>query len=870
MKTHEIRAAYLDFFAARGHRVVPSSSLVPANDPTLLFTNSGMVQFKDALTGRERLTYARAVSCQRCMRAGGKHNDLENVGYTGRHQTLFEMLGNFSFGDYFKEEAIVWAWEFVTDVLKLPKERLWVTVHPDDEEARRLWLREIRLDPARVVSHADNFWAMGDTGPCGPDSEIFYDLGPGVAGGPPGSADEEGDRYSEIWNLVFPQFDRAADGTLTPLDAPGVDTGMGLERIATVVQGGHSNYDNDLFRRLIDAVAALAAGGQRRPVQRDDPSLRVVADHVRAAAFLIADGVPPGREDRGYVVRRIVRRALRHGDKLGIRGPFLERLAGEVAVVMGDAYPELHKHERHIAETLAAEEGRFAETLKSGMAMLNRTMGELGDADVIPGDVVFKLYDTYGFPVDMTADVARERGLAVDEAGFEREMAAQRARGRAAARFDASLEQQLQVPGEATFTGYGSTVGEASITALFAAGKPTSSLAAGQDGVVVLDATPFYAEAGGQVGDRGELASDEAAFAVRDTTKGGGQHLHHGTVQRGTLRRGAAVTATVDAERRRDIARNHSATHLLHAALRRTLGAGVEQKGSLVAADRLRFDFSHPRQVAADELAAVDALVNAHIRANAVVETREMPYADALAAGALALFGERYADRVRVLSMGDGFSVELCGGTHVARAGDVGLLRIVGEEGIAAGVRRIEAVTGRHALAWVAAGERELEAVAAVLRSGRLEVTAKARQLADQAKALQRQVALLQDKLAASQGADLAARAVDVNGVRVLAEAVEGDPKALPATMDNLRDRLGDSVVVLAHAGPRISLITGVSRRVADRLSANELVRFVGAQVGAKGGGRPDMARAGGGDKPAQLAPALASVAEWVRERTAA
>ena len=870
MKTHEIRAAYLDFFAARGHRVVSSSSLVPANDPTLLFTNSGMVQFKDALTGRERLSYARAVSCQRCMRAGGKHNDLENVGYTGRHQTLFEMLGNFSFGDYFKEEAIVWAWEFVTRVLKLPKDRLWVTVHPEDEEARRLWLQEIRLDAERVVPHPDNFWAMGDTGPCGPDSEIFYDLGPGVPGGPPGSADEEGDRYSEIWNLVFPQFDRAADGTLTPLESPGVDTGMGLERIATVVQGGHSNYDNDLFRRLIDSVAALATAGERPAVERDDPSLRVVADHVRAAAFLVADGVPPGREDRGYVVRRIVRRALRHGDKLGIRGPFLPRLAGEVAAVMGDAYPELSKREGHIAETLAAEEERFAETLKSGMATLNRAIAELGDAETIPGSVVFKLYDTYGFPVDMTADVARERGLAIDEAGFEREMAAQRTRGRAAARFDASLEQQLQVQGEANFTGYGGTVGDASVVALFADGQPTTSLAAGQDGVVVLDATPFYAEAGGQVGDRGELASDHAAFAVCDTTKGGGQHLHHGTVQRGTVRLGETVTATVDAERRQDVARNHSATHLLHAALRQTLGASVEQKGSLVAADRLRFDFSHPQALTADELAAIDALVNAHIRDNGAVETKEMPHADAVAAGALALFGERYADRVRVLSMGNGFSVELCGGTHVARSGDIGLLRIVSEEGIAAGVRRIEAVTGREALAWVAAGERQLEAAATLLRSGRLEVAAKVRQLADQAKALQRQVSLLQDKLAASQGADLAARAVDVNGVRVLAAAVEGDPKALPATMDNLRDRLGDSVVVLAHAGRRISLVTGVSRGVAERVSANDLIRFVGAQVGAKGGGRPDMARAGGGDQPAKLAPALASVADWVRERTAA
>ena len=869
MKTHEIRAAYLDFFADRGHRVVPSSSLVPANDPTLLFTNSGMVQFKDALTGRERLDYTRAVSCQRCMRAGGKHNDLENVGYTGRHQTLFEMLGNFSFGDYFKEEAIVWAWEFVTGVLKLPKERLWVTVHPDDDEARRLWLGKVGLDDERVVLHADNFWAMGDTGPCGPDSEIFYDLGPSVAGGPPGSADEEGDRYSEIWNLVFPQFDRAVDGTLTPLDAPGVDTGMGLERIATVVQGGSSNYDNDLFRRLIDGVAELAAAGGRQPA-RDDPSLRVVADHVRAAAFLVADGVPPGREDRGYVVRRIVRRALRHGDKLAIPGPFLPGLVSEVADIMGDAYPELRTGRERIAETLADEEQRFAETLKSGMATLNRTIAELGDADAIPGDVVFKLYDTYGFPVDMTADVARERGLAIDEAGFEQAMAAQRARGRAAARFSATLEQSLQVEGETAFTGYDGTIGEAEVLALFKDGKATPQLAAGEDGVVVLDATPFYAEAGGQVGDSGELAGEDAAFAVRDTTKGGAQHLHHGTVLRGTLRLGDAVRATVDATRRADIARNHSATHLLHAALRATLGTHVTQQGSLVAPDRLRFDFSHPQPVAVEELQAIDALVNDRIRDNTIVETAEMLHADALAAGALALFGERYGDRVRVLRMGDGFSVELCGGIHVARTGDVGLLRIVAEEGIAAGVRRIEAVTGREALARVAAGERQLGEAAALLRAQPQEVAAKVGQLIDQAKALQKEVEQLQGKLAASQGADLAAQAVDVNGVRVLAAAVEGDPKSLPATMDSLRDRLGDAVVVLAHVGPKISLITGVSRGVTDRVSANELIRHVGAQVGARGGGRADMARAGGGDQPAHLVPALESVAAWVRERTAA
>ena len=869
LTTHEIRAAYLDFFAERGHRVVPSSSLIPANDPTLLFTNAGMVQFKDALTGRERPNYRRAVSCQRCVRAGGKHNDLENVGYTGRHQTLFEMLGNFSFGDYFKEDAIVWAWQFVTGVLQLPKERIWVTTHPDDDEARRIWIDGIGLDANRVVPHEDNFWAMGDTGPCGPDSELFYDLGPDVPGGPPGSPDEDGDRYSEFWNLVFPQFDRAADGTLTPLDAPGVDTGMGLERMATIVQGGISNYDNDLFRDLIANVVRIIGVG--RIEGANNPSLRVIADHARSAAFLIADGIVPGNEDRAYVLRRIVRRGLRHGHKLGVREPFFHRLIPAVVDAMGGAYPELDNHAERIASTLREEEGRFADTLKSGLSHLNRAIRELGNARVIPGDVVFKLYDTYGFPADMTADVAREHRLAIDQQGFDRAMAEQRERGRASARFDASIEQSARVDSEVVFTGYAAAEGEAEVLSLFKDGGEVASLAAGSTGIAVLDETPFYAEAGGQIGDSGELKGpDGTAFRVTHTTKGGSQHLHHGEVAAGTLRKGDRVAASIDTERRRAIALNHSATHLLHASLRETLGSHVEQRGSLVAAERLRFDFSHPQPVSADQLVYIEALVNARIRDNTEVQTAEMPFADAIAKGAMALFGEKYADTVRVLSMGDGFSVELCGGTHVRRTGDIGVLRLVSEEGIAAGVRRIEAVTGAAALAWIDAGERQLAAVAAAVKRPRDQITERVRQLVEQTKRLQKELDALRVKLAASQGADLADRAVDINGINVLAAAVEGDPKSLPATMESLRDRLGNAVVVLAHPGPKVRLVSGVSKAATDRISANDVIRFVGGQIGAKGGGRADMAQAGGGDHPERLAEALDSVADWVRERTAA
>ena len=869
MRTDEIRSAFLDFFAQRDHRVVPSSSLVPANDPTLLFTNAGMVQFKDALTGREKPDYVRATSCQRCVRAGGKHNDLENVGYTGRHQTLFEMLGNFSFGDYFKEDAIAWAWDFVTGVLELPKDRLWVTVHPSDDEARAIWTRKIGIAADRVVDHEDNFWAMGDTGPCGPDSELFYDLGPDVDGGPPGSANEDGDRFSEFWNLVFPQFDRSADGTLTPLDSPGVDTGMGLERIAAIVQGGKSNYDNDLIRQLVASVARLTGVRDEREI-RTNPSLRVIADHVRAAAFLIGDGVMPSNENRGYVLRRIIRRGLRHGHKLGMDEPFFHRLVHPVAEIMSGGYPELARNADRIIAVLVREEDRFASTLDAGMKLLEGEIARL-HGTTIPGETAFKLYDTYGFPVDLTEDIARERGLSVDRAGFDRAMEEQRSRGRTATGSITGVTQvRVRTQKNVVFTGYEQLDGEAQIVHLNERDEAVDALEEGESGVVLLDTTPFYAEAGGQVGDHGELrGADGALFRVEDTTKGGGQHLHHGTVTRGTLRRDDRVVAEVDAPRRGETVLNHSATHLLHAALRETLGGHVEQKGSLVAPDRLRFDFSHPEPVSEAERRRIETLVNARIRENSAVVTEEMPYGDAIAKGAVALFGEKYADNVRVLTMGGGFSVELCGGTHVSRTGDIGVLRIVSEEGIAAGVRRIEAVTGQRALSWFDEGERELAAVAAAVRAQRQDAADKVRRLVDETRDLHKEIERLNARLAANQGADLADRAVDVNGIPVLATVVEGDSNALPTTLDALRDRLGDSVVVLGHVGPKVSLIAGVSKALTGQLSAGDVLRFVGAQVGAKGGGRPDMARGGGGDRPDQLPAALDSVVDWVRERTA-
>jgi alanyl-tRNA synthetase len=864
MNTAELRAAYLAFFEERGHQIVPSSTLVPGDDPTLLFTNAGMNQFKDALLGREDPGYVRATSAQRCVRAGGKHNDLENVGYTARHHTFFEMMGNFSFGDYFKEETISWAWEFVTGVLKLPEEKIWVTVHPTDEESRGIWEKTIGLAPNRVIDIEDNFWAMGDTGPCGPCTELFYDHGPEVAGGPPGSPEEDGDRYIEFWNLVFPQFDRSADGELMPLPQPGVDTGLGLERVAAIMQGVHSNYEIDLFRHLIRAAGQMA-GFNDEAVMLENASLRVIADHIRSSAFLIADGVIPGNEDRNYVLRRIIRRGLRHGYKLDIEGPFFNKLVDPLIEEMGEAYPVLAEKRDEIVKVLAREEARFAETLNQGMELLNRTIDGLAGKE-IPGDVIFQLYDTFGFPVDLTADVARERGLQVDMAGFEEAMEAQRSRGRAAARFDATLGQRIHTDGKVDFIGYSEEHGESTVVGLYDAdGGPLETLAAGTQGVVVLSETPFYGESGGQVGDTGRLENDAAGFEVTDTQVAGDQFLHIGKLSTGTLAVGDRVRSAIDGERRRLIRLNHSATHLMHAALRTVLGDHVQQKGSLVAPERLRFDFSHPEPVSAEQLREVQRLVNEQIQANTEVDASVMSYDDAMAHDAMALFGEKYGAQVRVLTMGDGYSVELCGGTHVERTGDIGLFRIVSESGIAAGVRRIEALTGPGALAWSEQSEDLLESVATLVKGSRGDLTDKVAALLEENRRLSKDLDQARQKLAASQGSDLADAVVEIAGVKVLAAAVDGDGKALMQTLDTLRSRLGSAVIVLGQVdNGKVSLVAGVAKELTDRITAPELISVVGAQVGAKGGGRPDMARAGGGDRADALPEALASVPDWV------
>jgi alanyl-tRNA synthetase len=870
MKTSEIRSRYLEFFAAKGHRVVPSSSLVPAGDNTMLFTNAGMVQFKDALIGIADLGFRRAASAQRCVRAGGKHNDLENVGYTTRHHTFFEMMGNFSFADYFKEDTIRWAWEFVTQELKIPRERLWVTVHPDDAESRKLWIDTIGVPPERVVSIADNFWAMGDTGPCGPCTEIFYDHGPEIPGGPPGSPDEDGDRFVEFWNLVFPQFDRSVDGTLTPLPKPGVDTGMGLERVAAITQGVHSNYEIDLFQNLMRAVGEIAGIG--RNDRLPNPSVRVIADHIRSCAFLIADGVTPSNEDRGYVLRRIIRRALRHGHKLDIRGTFFHRLVEPLAKEMGEAYPIITAQRERIAAVLLAEEARFAETLALGMELLEKSIANLKGRQ-IPGEVVFRLYDTFGFPVDLTADVARERGLTIDTDGFDIEMEKQRERARASSRFDADVGQRIRIDKAVQFVGYDTLETNARILGLYdlAGGdvQQVDLLAAGQTGVVVLDRTPFYAESGGQVGDTGKLIADDTVFEVSDTTLSGRQHLHRGAIKRGTLRVGQTVTATVDSERRGLTALNHSATHLLHAALRRVLGDHVQQRGSLVSSEHLRFDFSHSLPVTEDELRQVEGIVNREIQHNSGVQTESLAYQAAMARGAMALFGEKYGDEVRVLTMGGGFSVELCGGTHVRRTGDIGLMRIVAESGIAAGVRRIEALTGPAALAFTEAGERDLRSIAGILKTSRREVVDKVKSMVALNRDMQRELAQLKESAAASQGSDLAGRAREIRGVHVLAaEVTGGDAKSLLTTLDALKNKLGTAVIVLGQiADGKVNLIAGVTQGLVDRIKAGDVIAMVGAQVGARGGGRADMARAGGGDRPDVLAAALDSVYDWVAER---
>ncbi len=874
MKSADIREAFLRFFEEKGHTRVASSSLIPGNDPTLLFTNAGMNQFKDCFLGLDKRAYTRATTSQKCVRAGGKHNDLENVGYTARHHTFFEMLGNFSFGDYFKRDAINYAWELLTSPqwFNIPAAKLWVTVYATDDEAYNIWKDEVGVPAERIIRigdnkgapyASDNFWAMGDTGPCGPCTEIFYDHGAEIAGGPPGSPDEDGDRYIEIWNNVFMQFNRTADGVLHPLPAPSVDTGMGLERISAVLQHVHANYEIDLFQSLLSAAAeAIGCANE------DQASLKVVADHIRSCSFLIADGVTPSNEGRGYVLRRIIRRACRHGNKLGATGSFFYKIVPALAATMGDAYPELKTQQAHIEKTLRAEEEQFAKTLDQGLKILEQGLVGL-KGNVIPGETVFKLYDTYGFPVDLTADIARERELALDMAGFEREMDEQRKRARDAGAFAIDYNSLIKVDSETRFLGYEGTTGEGRVLALYQGSDKVESLAEGEQGVIVLDATPFYAESGGQAGDTGFLDVGGSRFEVRDTSKVGGAHLHHGVVTRGSLKEGDTVSAQVDAGLRAATARNHSATHLLHAALRQILGTHVTQKGSLVCADYLRFDFSHNEAVKPEEMQQIEAVVNEQILANAPVTTQLMDIEAAKASGAMALFGEKYADDVRVLSMGTpGFSIELCGGTHVSRTGDIGLLKITSEGGVAAGVRRIEAKTGFGAHAFISEEEAALGEVAELVKGNRQSATAKVRALAERARELEKELERLKMKLATSAGDDLLNSAVAIGSAKLLAAKLDGvDAKSLRDTMDQLRNKLGSSVVLLSTvADGKVSLVAGVSADLTGKVKAGELVNFVAQQVGGKGGGRPDMAQAGGTDAAA-LPQALASVAGFVSER---
>ena len=865
MKSNEIRAKFLNYFKGKGHAVVASSPLVPGNDPTLLFTNSGMVQFKDVFLGQDKRNYVRATTSQRCVRAGGKHNDLENVGYTARHHTFFEMLGNFSFGDYFKKDAINFAWELLTGVYGLPKDKLWVTVYQTDDEAYDIWSKQIGVPVERIVrigdkpgGGSDNFWQMADTGPCGPCSEIFYDHGPEIPGGPPGSPDADGDRYIEIWNLVFMQFNRDESGKLHPLPKPSVDTGMGLERIAAVLQHVHSNYEIDLFQTLIKAAA-------RETHTKDlaSNSLKVIADHIRACSFLIVDGVIPGNEGRGYVLRRIIRRAIRHGYKLGQQDPFFHRIVDDLAKAMGDAYPELAKAKDRVTQILKQEEERFAETLENGMKVLE---GALTREDkMLDGETVFQLYDTFGFPVDLTADIARERNVRVDYAGFEAAMERQRERARAASKFQ--MAAGVEYKGAATeFHGYDTLNLEGTVVALYNGdGVQVQELTADAQGIVVLDRTPFYAESGGQVGDRGELAGVHGTFSVNDTQKIQPEVFgHKGALKAGKLAVGDKVMAAVDTQSRARSAWNHSATHLMHAALRKVLGTHVQQKGSLVDATRTRFDFSHNEPMSEAQIREVEALVNREIRHNSEVSARIMKHDAAIKAGAMALFGEKYGDEVRVIGMGD-FSTELCGGTHVRRTGDIGFFKVIAETGIAAGVRRVEAVTGEGALAYVQQREETLAGAAAALKSGPHEVTQKITQLLDNVRNLEKELARLKSKLASSQGDELADQAVEVKGVKVVAAAMEGaDSKALRESVDKLKDKLKSAAVVLAAVeGGKVSLIAGVTADLTGKLKAGELVNHVAQQVGGKGGGRPDMAQAGG-TNPEGLPQALASVRAWV------
>ncbi len=863
MTSNELRQAFLDFFRDNDHEVVASSPLVPGNDPTLLFTNAGMVQFKDVFLGEEKRSYDRAVTSQRCVRAGGKHNDLENVGYTSRHHTFFEMLGNFSFGDYFKREAIQYGWDFLTGTLGLAPERLWVTVFEDDDEAADIWLKEMKIDPKQFsrLGAKDNFWAMGDTGPCGPCSEIFYDHGADVPGGPPGSPDEDGDRYVEIWNLVFMQFDRSSDGELTPLPKPSVDTGMGLERVAAVMQGVHTNYDIDLFAHLIQSAADVLG------VKKDgSSSLNVIVDHIRACSFLIVDGVLPGNEGRGYVLRRIIRRAVRHGKKLGTDDPFFHKLVAPLVAEMGDAYPELKKAQAHVEKVLKKEEQRFAETLDQGMDILEVAIAELSGTQ-IPGDVVFKLYDTYGFPVDLTADIARERELTVDEEGFEKAMGQQRDRARAASKFGVADAGSLKTDAETEFLGYDGTEAACEIVALYKNGEAVDSLLAGDEGAVILSSTPFYAESGGQIGDKGILVSDGKLFHVGDTQKSGKANVHFGNVEQGELKVGDEVEAVVDADRRQAIRLNHTATHLMHAALRQVLGDHVTQKGSLVAPDRLRFDFSHYEGVTAEQVQEIENIVNDEIRKNSAADTNVMSYDDAIDSGAMALFGEKYGDKVRVLRLGD-FSTELCGGTHVDRTGDIGVFKITSEGGVASGVRRIEAVTGGGAMGWIAANQQTLGELAGLLRSQPDQATAKVEQLLKRTKDLEKELAAAKQALITGKGADHTDSIQEVAGIKVLAARMDGaDAKTLRDAVDKFKDKLQSAIVVLGSVdGGKVHLAAGVTKDNIGKIKAGDLIKPVAEQVGGKGGGRPDFAQAGGTDADA-LDQALESVAPWVAEQ---
>ncbi|BAN34692.1 alanyl-tRNA synthetase [Sulfuricella denitrificans skB26] len=872
MKSSEIRQKFLDYFASKGHAVVASSSLVPHEDPTLLFTNAGMNQFKDVFLGFDKRPYTRAASSQKCVRAGGKHNDLENVGYTARHHTFFEMLGNFSFGDYFKREAIHYAWELLTDVFKLSKDKLWVTVYAEDDEAYDIWTKEIGVPAERVIRigdnkgaryASDNFWMMGDTGPCGPCTEIFYDHGEHIFGGPPGSPDEDGDRYIEIWNNVFMQFNRDEQGVMHPLPKPSVDTGMGLERISAVLQGVHANYEIDLFQALIQAAAR-----ETHCADLDSPSLKVLADHIRACSFLIADGIIPGNEGRGYVLRRIIRRAIRHGYKLGARAAFFHKLLPDLVAEMGDAYPELKQNQSRISEVLRLEEERFFATIEHGMAILEAELGAMAQSgiQVFNGETAFKLHDTYGFPLDLTQDVCREHGVTVDAAAFDIAMARQKEQARAAGKF--KMAANLEYDGPATvFNGYETLEAKSNVLALYKDGSPVNELVEGEMGVVVLDNTPFYAESGGQVGDRGALQSVHGIFTVEDTQKIQASVFgHHGVVNTGKISVGNNVTARVDTQARARIMRNHSATHLMHKALREVLGSHVQQKGSQVDPDKTRFDFAHNAPMSAGDVRRVEQIVNAEILVNSATQTRLVPIEEAQTLGAMMLFGEKYGDEVRVLDIGS--SRELCGGTHVARSGDIGLFKVVAESGVAAGVRRIEAVCGDNALALVQQQQMLLAGVAEALKAQPQEAEARAVQVLDHVKALEKELARIKSKLASSQGDDLVAQAADIKGAKVLAAAIEGgDAKTLRETLDKLKDKLKSAAIVLAAVeGGKVTLIAGVTADLTTKVKAGELVNFVAQQVGGKGGGRPDMAQAGGTD-PEKLPAALASVRDWVAGR---